>query len=373
MIARMARLSAVAALLVLACLLLAGGLASGQAQTPPSEAQAETAAPETAAPETAATEAIATEAAPAEPTTMTELALMAAAARNRSEQVREELRRTPRNLQDVGETLIDRTLQHLPGIVIGIAILLVFWAIARINARVLRRILTRAGTDPALASVAIPLSKIALFLVGVIAAMEQMGFNVGSLLAGVGVAGLAVGLAAQETLGNIFAGFVLLWDRPFRLGDFVTIKGTSGHVTGIGLRATRLRTLEHREVTLPNRLVVQEQIVNHTRLPQVRINVPVAVSYAADLDRVRAVLLDSVKPNPGVIAEPPPQVVVVALGESTVQVELRAWVSDPSAEGANLFRLLEDAKRALDAAGIEIPFPQRVIQWVGGSPSGAPR
>jgi len=349
-ISRMARLGAVAALLVLAVLLLAGGFGSGHAVA---SQPAPTAAP--------ATEdgAGAAGSAPAE--------------QSRRDQVREELRQAPRNLKEVGEALADRAIVHLPGIVIGLFLLVFFWALARLNARVLRRVFARAGTDPALANVAIPLSRIAFFLVGVLAALEQMGFNVGSLLAGVGVAGLAVGLAAQETLGNIFAGFVLLWDRPFRLGDFVTIRGTAGHVTEIGLRSTRLRTLEHREVTLPNKQVVQEQIVNHTRLPRTRINVPISVSYSADLDRVRAVLLESIHSNPGVVADPAPQVVVVALGDSAVQVELRVWIADPSAEGANLFRLLEDAKRALDTAGIEIPFPQRVVQVVGGAPAGAPR
>jgi len=354
-IARSLRLASATALLVLASFLLVGGFEEGHAQEPPAETST-AAAPQPAAAPTSA-----------------ETVALAAAARNRGEQVREELRRAPQNLREVGETLVDRAIEHLPGIVIGLFLLLLFWALARVNARVLRRIFARAGTDPALANVAIPLSKIAVFLVGVLAALEQMGFNVGSLLAGVGVAGLAVGLAAQETLGNIFAGFVLLWDRPFRLGDFVTIRGTSGHVTEIGLRSTRLRTLEHREVTLPNRQVVQEQIVNHTRLPRTRVNVPLSISYAADLDRVRAVLLDSVTSNPGVVADPAPQVVVVALADSAVQVELRVWIADPSAEGANLFRLLEDAKRALDAAGIEIPFPQRVVQVVGATALAAPR
>jgi small conductance mechanosensitive channel len=353
-IARMARLLAVAALLVLAVLLLMGGFGNRRAQA--------------ADPVPAATAAAAPAAAGQQPA-----GVDPAPALTRGEQVREELRQTPRNLREVWSTLVDRTLEHLPGIVIGILVLAVFWAIGRVTARLLRRLFQRSGADPALASVIVPLSKVALFLIGLLAAMEQMGFNVGSLLAGLGVAGLAVGLAAQETLTNVFGGFVLLWDRPFRLGDYVTIKGTSGHVMGIGLRSTRLRTLEHREVTLPNRQVIQEQIVNHTRYPKVRLNVPVSIAYGADLERVRAVLLGSIAANPGVVTDPPPQVVVVALGEAGVQVELRVWVGDQNAEGANIFRLLEDAKRELHRAGIEIPFPQRIVQVVGAAPPGASR
>ncbi|MBZ0237919.1 MAG: mechanosensitive ion channel family protein, partial [Deltaproteobacteria bacterium] len=234
-------------------------------------------------------------------------------------------------------------------------------------------VMTRGGADPALANVAIPLVRMAFYLLAIVAAMEQMGFNVGSLLAGVGVAGLAIGLAAQETLGSIFAGFVLLWDRPFRLGDAVTISGTYGTVTEIGLRSTRLRTLEHREVTIPNKQVVQEQIVNHTRYPKVRLNVPVGVAYGADLDRARAALLAAVASNPAVALEPAPQVVVVALGEFAVQVELRVWVGDQNAPGASLFHLIEAGKRALDEAGIEFPLPLRAVRLVGLPPDAPER
>ncbi len=199
--------------------------------------------------------------------------------------------------------------------------------------------------------------------------MEQMGFNVGSLLAGVGVAGLAIGLAAQETLGNIFAGFVLLWDRPFRLGDAVTISGTFGNVTEIGLRSTRLRTLEHREVTMPNRQVIQEQIVNHTRLPQ-------GAHQRTARRRLRgrsrpgargAARIGGRQPRRG------PGAGAAGGGrrapDSAVQVELRVWIEDPSAERANFFHVLEIAKRALDAAGVEIPFPHRVVHMVGTAPA----
>ena len=351
MIRRLTRLLAATALLALAALLLGTGLDRAGA-------------PAAAAPAPAA---------PAQEPVRSALETASEAARLSGEQVRDELRRAPRNLAEVGETLVTRTLEHLPGIVTGLVLLLVFVGLGRLAARLVRRMLSRTGADPALAAIATPLVRGAFYLLAVVAAMEQMGFNVGSLLAGVGVAGLALGLAAQETLGNILAGFVLLWDRAFRLGDAVTISGTFGHVTEIGLRSTRLRTLEHREVTIPNRQVVQEQIVNHTRYPKIRVNVPVAVSYAAGIDRVREVLIGSVADSPGVAADPAPQVVVVALGDSAVQVELRVWIEDPNAERANLFHLLEHAKRALDAAGIEIPFPQRTIHVVSGPAPGTAR
>lgn len=264
-------------------------------------------------------------------------------------------------IEEMGRTLSERIASHLPGIVAGVAILALFWFLSRLSGRVLRRVFARAETEPALAQLVVPLVRVSILALGALVAVEQMGFNVGSLLAGVGIAGLAVGLAAQETLSNLLAGFALLWDRPFRLGDNVSIGGTFGTVTAIGLRSTRLSTLERLEVTIPNKEVAQAQIVNHSRYPEIRIHVPLAVGYREDLQRVRGVLLDAVAAHAGALAEPAPQVVVTALGESAVELELRLWVRNPVPESATRFELLELVKRALDDAGIEIPFPQRTV------------
>jgi small conductance mechanosensitive channel len=259
----------------------------------------------------------------------------------------------------------ERLRSHLPGIVLGVALLLLFWLLARASGRVLRKLFARAETDPALAQLALPLARLAILALGLLVAVDQMGFNVGSLLAGVGIAGLAVGLAAQETLANLLAGIALLWDRPFRLGDAVTIGGRFGTVTEIGVRSTRLRTLEQMEVTIPNKEVAQGEIVNHSRYPEIRIHVPFAIGYREDPKRVRRALLDAVAGNPVVLAEPAPQVVVTALADSGVALELRLWVKTPVAESATLFHFLELVKATLDAAGVEIPFPQRTLHLPG--------
>lgn len=264
-------------------------------------------------------------------------------------------------LADSFETLGLRARNHLPEILSGIAIFVPFWYLSRHSGKVLRRLFERSQTDPALAPIVLPLARLSLLALGLLVAVEQMGFNVGSLIAGLGIAGLAVGLAAQETLANFLAGIALLWDRPFRLGDNVTVAGRFGVVTEIGLRSTRLRTLEQLEVTIPNKEVAQQQIVNHSRYPQIRINAAFAVGYREDLERVRALLVAAVARQPGVVAEPVPQVVVVRLGESGVECELRAWVATPVAESASLFDLLELVKATLDANGVEMPYPQRTV------------
>jgi small conductance mechanosensitive channel len=265
------------------------------------------------------------------------------------------------SMSEVGRELGDRILTHVPGVLLGVLLFAFFWTFARVAGRLLRRLFARTGADPALAHLAVPLARISLLVLGALAAFEQMGFNVGSLLAGVGVAGLAIGLAAQETIANVLGGIILLWDRPFRLGDSITVDDTFGTVTEIGFRSTRLRTLEQREVTLPNKDVAQKRIVNHSRYPEVRINAPFQVGYRENLGHVRALVLAAVASEGVVLPEPPPQVVVTALADSGVSLELRAWAKTPVPESATLFHLLELVKRTLDEAGVEIPFPQRTL------------
>ncbi|MBP7588872.1 MAG: mechanosensitive ion channel [Thermoanaerobaculia bacterium] len=284
-----------------------------------------------------------------------------------AERLKEELRATPHNLQEVVADLVDRFIRHLPGAITGIIVFLFFWLLSRFAMRLVRRLAQRARSDEALRELLVPLTRFAVLAIGVLMALDQMGFEVRSLIAGLGIAGLAVGLAAQETMANIFAGFTILWDQPYRLGDTVTMAGNQGQVSEIGLRSTRIRTFDQREVILPNKEVIQQPIVNHSRSPAMRIDAAVAVAYGIAVDRVREVLLQAARRDLPVLDTPEPQVVVTALGESAVTVELRVWVADPLAPTSSRFLLLEVAKRAMEEAGLEIPFPQRVVRVIGDS------
>lgn len=279
--------------------------------------------------------------------------------------LKEELRATPHNLQEVFEDLVDRFFRHLPGVITGVVVVLFFWLLARLATRLVRRLSLRAGTDEALRELLVPLTRFAVLATGVLMGLDQMGFEVRSLIAGLGIAGLAVGLAAQETMANIIAGCAILWDRPYRLGDTVTMAGNQGQVSEIGLRSTRIRTFDQREIILPNKEIVQQPIVNHSRSPAMRIDAAMSVAYGISIDRVREVLLAAARRDLPVLVSPEPQVVVTALGESGVTVELRVWVADPLAPSSSRFLLLEVAKRAMEEAGLEIPFPQRVVRVVG--------
>ncbi len=282
-----------------------------------------------------------------------------------AERLKDGLREAPHNLREVLEEMVDRLLRHLPGVLTGILVFLLFWVLARLTSRLVRQLAERARSDEALRQLIVPLTRFAVLAIGVLMALDQMGFEVGSLLAGLGIAGLAVGLAAQETIANIFSGFAILWDHPFRIGNIVTMAGHQGQVTEIGLRSTRLRTFDQREVILPNKDVVQQPIVNHSRASTMRIDAAMPVPYGVPVERVREVLLAAARQGMPILDQPPPQVLVTALGEFAVTVELRVWVADPMAPTSSRFELLEVAKRALEQAGIDIPVPQRVVRLIG--------
>ncbi|MEO7794149.1 MAG: mechanosensitive ion channel family protein [Thermoanaerobaculia bacterium] len=281
-----------------------------------------------------------------------------------TERLKEELRSAPHDLREVATDLIDRFFRHLPGAITGIVVFFLFWLFARLAARLMRQVTERAHSDETVRDMLVPLTRFVVLTIGVLMALDQMGFEVSSLLAGLGIAGLAVGLAAQDTIANIFAGVAILWDGPFRLGDTVTMGGNQGQVSEIGLRSTRLRTADQREVILPNKDVIQQPIVNHSRSPAMRIDAAVQVAYGTAVERVREVLLAAARQSLPVLVSPEPQVLVTVLGESGVTVELRVWVEDPFSPASSRFLLLEVTQRALEEAGIEIPFPRRVLTMV---------
>ena len=263
--------------------------------------------------------------------------------------------------------LLESAILFIPSVLRALIVLFAFWLGFRIVAGLFRRLLARRRADPSIVGISTRLAKYALMSVAFVMALGELGFNVGSLIATLGILGLAVGLAAQESLGNVIAGLTILWDRPYRVGDNVTIAGTFGRVQEIGLRTTRVLTVERLDAFLPNREIVKEMIVNHTANPQLRLGVPVSIAYKEDTREARRVLLAAVEGNRLLREEPVPMVVVTELAESGVNLELRVWLRDPHEEREALFEMTEIAKIALDEAGIEIPFPQRTLHFAPGS------
>jgi small conductance mechanosensitive channel len=194
--------------------------------------------------------------------------------------------------------------------------------------------------------------------VTIIAVLQRFGVQTTSLIAVVGAAGLAIGLAIQGTLSNVAAGAMLLALRPFRIGDYIEAGGQGGTVREIGLFTTVMTTADLIYVAMPNSQIFGGTIINYSREPTRRLNFTVGIDYGDDIDKAQAIIVDVLKADSRVLENPAPMAPVGALGASSVDIIVRCWVPTAVYWDA-LFDLQKAVKQALDAGGITIPFPQQ--------------
>ena len=217
--------------------------------------------------------------------------------------------------------------------------------------------------DPTLAPVLCSVSATVIYAIGGVAVLDLFGVNANSLVAIIGAAGLAIGLAMKDTLSNIAAGIMLLVLRPFRAGDYVDCGARSGTVEAVNLFNVVLRTADGLFVSLPNSSVWASDIVNYTRNGKRRLVVTVGISYGDDLDKGLSILNALAAAETRFLADPAPEAFVASLGESSVNLSLRGWTSVED-YWATLFALNRRAKLEIEAAGLSIPFPQRDIHLI---------
>jgi small conductance mechanosensitive channel len=207
------------------------------------------------------------------------------------------------------------------------------------------------------------LARYAIIAITLVAVLARLGVQTTSIIAVLGAAGLAVGLALQGTLQNIAAGIMLLLLRPFKVGDYIDAGGIAGTVDEIGLFTTDMTTYDGVYRSVPNASLWNTSILNYSRLPTRRMDVPVGIAYEDDVEKAMTLLLDHLKRDSRVLSEPAPQVLVTGLGESSVDLSLRCW-SERTDFWTLKFELNKNAKLWLDAAGISIPFPQRDVHLI---------
>lgn len=238
----------------------------------------------------------------------------------------------------------------------------------------IERALLRANVDPMLGSFLRNITYFAGVIVVGVAALTQLGVPPASLLAVLGAAGLAIGLALKDSLSNFASGVMLILLRPFKAGDFVQIAGLEGTIEQVRVFQTQMRTIDNRVIVLPNSQITTAPIVNFTGRPTRRLDLVVGVGYDDDLSAARGALLDVAAASERVLKDPPTDVLVSALGESSVQLTLRAWVATSDVLIAKS-ELLEAIHRELRHRGLSIPFPQRDLHVYhhGTPPSGLPK
>ncbi|MDA8735660.1 mechanosensitive ion channel [Porticoccaceae bacterium] len=245
-------------------------------------------------------------------------------------------------------------------LILALAIFIVGkWVVKRI-ASIVQRILAKNNVDPAIEHFVSSLVSWTLLFFVVIASLGQLEIQTASFVAILGAAGLAVGLALQGSLANFAAGVLILIFRPFKVGDFIEVAGVSGVVQKIQIFTTELHSPDNKKIIVPNGGVISGNITNYSANETRRVDMVFGIGYSDDIDAAKAVLQSVVASEPRVLGVPAPTIAVVELADSSVNLVCRPWVNTADYWDV-YFNITEAAKKALDAQGISIPFPQRDI------------
>jgi small conductance mechanosensitive channel len=255
------------------------------------------------------------------------------------------------------------TLEFGLKIFIALVIFVVGKWIARKLGKAVTRMLEKGSGDPMLVRFMGNLVYFALLIFVILAAVAQMGVETTSVVAALGAAGFAVGLALQGSLGNFAAGILLLVLRPFRVGHFIEGAGISGTVEEVHIFNTRLRTPDNKSIVIPNSQLTGGTITNFSAKSERRVDLTFGVGYSDDIDRVKAVIADVLAGDTRILAEPAPVIGLMSLGDSSVNFVVRPWVKSEDYWSV-WFDLNERMKKRFDAEGISIPFPQRDVHII---------
>lgn len=242
----------------------------------------------------------------------------------------------------------------------ALVLLLIGLRVAKWIAAVAERGLTRAEVEPIAVQFLRKVAYIALLVVLLLAVLQVVGVPMTSMIAVLGAAGLAVGLALKDSLSNIASGVMLVSLKPFRVGDIVTIAGETGKVESVSIFQTRLRGADNQTIVLPNSLITSDSIINLTPDVMRRINLVIGIGYGSDIDAARGIALEIMKADDRVLAEPPPDVLVYELADNSVNLGIRCHTANDDWFVAKC-ELTERIKKAFDKGGIAIPFPQRDV------------
>ncbi len=245
-------------------------------------------------------------------------------------------------------------------LILALVIFFVGKYFANIAQKLTTKLLNKRKVDKTVVSFIANMAWAAVFVFTIIATLGQLGVQTASLVAVLGAAGLAVGLALQGSLSNFAAGVLMVLFRPCRVGDYVEAAGIEGFVDEITIFSTKLRTPDNKIITAPNSAVMDGTIVNYSTMDTRRVDLVIGVSYDADLKQTKAVLSKALENNSHVLKDPSYSVALAELGDSSINFVVRPWVKSADYWPAR-FDILEDIKLALDEANIGIPYPQMDI------------
>jgi small conductance mechanosensitive channel len=251
------------------------------------------------------------------------------------------------------QNLVIALLSFIPRIAVAILFLLVFWLVYRGIRRLVLGSMSKAHVDQSIRDMLGHILKWSVMGFGLVIACNQIGVQITALLTGVSIIGLAIGFAAQETLANFIAGIVIFWDKPFRVGEWVTVDGLFARVSRVTFRSTRLLSLEGETLIFPNTYMLSNRVANHSSHPITRVNVSITVPATISISEARNRLLKLAQGDNRLSHDPAPEVVLDQCTPSDMVLVLRFWVTDEAMQSVLRHEYMEKMKVALDALAAE--------------------
>ncbi|MEO9510839.1 MAG: mechanosensitive ion channel domain-containing protein [Flavobacteriaceae bacterium] len=268
-----------------------------------------------------------------------------------------------KNFEQHLEKAIDWFWNFMPNLILAIIISVVgLWVIRFIN-KIVRKFFERKDYDLTLESFLQSFISIALKVLLFVVVVTQLGVKSSSLVAMVGAAGLAIGLALQGSLANFAGGVLILLFKPFKVGDWISAQGIDGSVKQITIFSTKLNTFGNQVAIIPNGQLSNGSIINYNMEDTRRDKFDVGIGYGSNIKQAKEILLQICSDYADILKDPVPEVYVGELGDSSVNLTLRFWAKNDVFWAAH-FHVIEETKLRFDQAGIEIPFPQRVVHDV---------
>ena len=271
--------------------------------------------------------------------------------------------KTIQTIDRIKNTIIDFLTVYGFQIIGALIILTIGLVIAWWLGRVLGQWLETKRVEPPIVMLAVRVIRLLVFLVALLQALDKLSVPIGPMLAGIGVAGVGIGLALQGVLGNLVAGLTIIFTKPFRVGEYIEVAGVSGQVKHIELFSTMLLHADMSHVMVPNRKLVGEILHNYGQIRQ--LDLGVGVGYGTDLDSTQKIVREILAANPRVLKDPAPFVGISALGDFSIQITIKPWtkVTDYNPAQVEIYEAILNQFRANK---IEIPFPQREVRLLNG-------
>ena len=249
-------------------------------------------------------------------------------------------------------------------VVAAIIILIVgFWFAGFVKSKLHKALMKNKAVDEMLAGFLSAIAKYLIIAVTLLAVLNKFGVETTSLIAVLGAAGLAIGLALQGTLSNVASGVMLLFLRPFKVGHFVEVAGQAGTVKGVSLFTTEMATVDNVQIIMPNSQVWGSAIKNFSGHDTRRVDLLAGISYEDDIDQAMAVIEKLAKNDDRIMSDPAPVLAVGELADSSVNLIVRVWVNAPDYWGVR-WDMTKAIKQTFDKEGISIPYPQQVVHHV---------